>query len=440
MREFSLPPEALYAMGRLEAAGFSCYAVGGFVRDALLGIPCHDVDLTTAAAPADMRRVFEGDELVPTGEKHGTMTLVKNGVPIEITAYRAEMPYLDGRHPSGVTFSGDIRADLSRRDFTINAMAWSPARGLEDPFHGEEDLKNKILRCVGRARDRFEEDALRMLRALRFAARFDLTVDGEAAEALCALAPRIGIISRERVFSELDGFLKAPGFVRTALRFSELLFEAVKELRPMAGCPQRCPYHVYDVWEHSLWAVDNVPPVSLLRWSALLHDVGKPAAHTTDRNGQDHFRGHESIGADMAGSIMEGLRMPRKMIDTAVRLIRLHDRRFRVEDVRSVMRRLGPEDTRSLILLQRGDMLAHSPLIAERAPQTEDLLKEVARIEKSGEAYTVRQLKINGNDLVRLGFRGPRVGAVLEGLLTRVMAGEAANEREALLRAARESL
>ena len=433
MPDLRLPPEALYAIGRLEEAGYPCYAVGGFVRDALMGNPCHDVDLTTAASPEEMRRVFDGEGLIATGEKHGTLTLVKNKVPLEITAFRTDLKYLDGRHPSGVVFSRDITQDLARRDFTINAMAYSPKRGLVDPFGGRRDIEKGILRCVGEPRERFKEDALRLLRALRFAARFSLAVDGPTADAVKECAPRIALVSRERIASEMDGFLLAPGVVDIALRFSEVLFEAVGELRPMAGCPQRCPYHIYDVWEHSLRAVENVPPVSLLRWSALLHDVGKPATRVTDDRGQDHFKGHEALGAQMAVGILEGLRMPRRFIQTVERLIRLHDRRFKTEEVRGVMRLIGAEETRTLILLQRGDLLAHSPVIAEKAAGQLALLNEVDRVENSGEPYTLRQLAVTGDDLVRAGIRGPAVGEALEAALTEVMAGRVGNEKDAVM-------
>ena len=433
MPDIKLPPEALFAVSRLEEAGYPCYAVGGFVRDALKGDPCHDVDLTTAASPEEMRRVFAGEKLIATGEKHGTLTLVKDGVPLEITTFRADMPYLDGRHPSGVRFSGDIREDLARRDFTINAMAYSPTRGLVDPFGGRRDLKARVLKCVGVPRERFTEDALRLLRALRFAARFSLKVDGPTAEAITACAPRIALVSRERIASEMDGLLSAPGVVDIALRFSEVLFCAVQELRPMAGCLQRCPYHIYDVWEHSLRAVENVPPVSLLRWCALLHDVGKPAARVTDETGQDHFKGHEEIGARMAVKILEGLKMPRRFIGTAERLIRLHDRRFKVPEVKSVMRLLGAEDTRSLILLQRGDLLAHSPMIAEKAADQLALLGEVDRVEMSGEPYTLKQLAVTGDDLIREGMRGPGVGQALEEALTAVMVLNIPNEKDTIM-------
>ncbi len=435
MADFHLPRAALEAMERLESAGYPCLAVGGFVRDSLLGLTPHDVDLATAATPEEMRRVFQGDSLIPTGEKHGTLTLVRPEGNLEITTFRTDGAYLDGRHPSAVAFARRIEDDLARRDFTINAMAWSPRRRLVDPFGGQEDLKNRILRCVGDSEKRFEEDALRLLRALRFAARFGLEIQADTGRALLQMAPGLDRISRERIREEITGLLLSPGFVLIALKYAPLLFRVIPALEKEEGCAQNCPYHRYDVWEHSLRAAENVPPESLLRWCALLHDLGKPGCRVTDKNGQDHFPGHEEAGARMAGEILQDMKMPTRFIRRAVLLISRHDQRFTLRDIRPLMAEIGFENTMDLLRLQKGDLLAHSEIIVPRAAFQDDLMREAERVLRSGEAYTLSALAVRGDDLKALGLKGPAVGEALEKLLQAVVSGQLPNEREALLRA-----
>ena len=278
-----LPDSAAACVKRLENAGFATYAVGGCVRDACLGLTPHDYDLCTAATPAEMKAIFAGHTLVLAGEKHGTVGVVMDGDVVEITTFRTEGTYRDNRHPDSVEFVTDIVQDLSRRDFTINAMAWSPTRGLSDPFGGQEDLKNGILRAVGDPETRFREDSLRILRGVRFATRFDLTPERATAEAMERLSPLMENLARERVFDELCKLLSA---VNTAalLRFSLILCQTIPELAPTVGFQQHTPHHIYDVFTHTAHVVENVPATLPLRWAALLHDIGKPVCFSMPLN------------------------------------------------------------------------------------------------------------------------------------------------------------
>lgn len=290
-----LPEHAARAVAALEAAGYQTWAVGGCVRDSLRGAAPHDWDLCTAARPDQMQAVFAGERVLETGLRHGTLTLLTEGGPIEITTFRTDGGYSDGRHPDGVRFVGSVEDDLARRDFTIGAMAWHPQRGLCDPYGGLDDLQEGILRAVGDPDARFAEDALRILRGIRFASRLGFAVERETAAAMRRQAARLNGIAAERVRGELTGLL-CGRFVHRALRmFADLIGVVLPELTPMFGCAQRNPHHLYDVWEHSIRAAAQVPADPVLRWAALLHDCGKPACKTVDEQGIGHFYGHPAV-------------------------------------------------------------------------------------------------------------------------------------------------
>ena len=263
-----LPEHAAHAIRRLERAGFEAWAVGGCVRDNLRGVEPHDWDLCTSASPAQMQAAFADARVLTTGLRHGTLTVLTDGGPLEITTYRTEGGYSDGRHPDGVRFVTDIREDLARRDFTVGAMAWHPERGLCDPFGGQTDLKNGVLRAVGDADTRFQEDALRILRGLRFASKLGFAIERQV--------HRLDCIAAERIREELTGLLCGRYVQRTLMAYADLITSALPELAPMQGCQQQNPHHLYDVWEHTVRAVGQVPAEPVLRWAMLLHDSGKP--------------------------------------------------------------------------------------------------------------------------------------------------------------------
>ncbi|MCI5771301.1 MAG: HD domain-containing protein [Clostridiales bacterium] len=435
---FPLPPPVARALDMLERQGFKAYTVGGCVRDALMGMRPHDYDLCTAARPEDMRRVFSGERVIATGEKHGTLTVVLDGAPLEITTFRADGSYLDGRHPVRVDFTTAIEEDLRRRDFTVNAMAYSPVHGLKDPFGGQADMAQRLLRCVGDPDARFEEDALRLLRALRFAARLHFTVEERTACAVRAHGEEIVRVSRERVAAEMNGLLQAEDPAPVMRAFDGLIFAALPQLAPMKDCPQQSVYHVYDVWEHALHAVSAAPPVLPVRWAALLHDCGKPAVRTRDQAGQDHFPGHQEAGAALARQVLESLKMPAKLTRQVCALVAVHDFPRGRENVKWLMNRLGAEDFDLLLALRRADYLAHATCVAARVGEVDELRREKERVLRTGACYRMDMLAVNGRELMALGLRGEAVGRALSALLDDVLHDRLPNDRETLLQAVRE--
>lgn len=455
----SVPAPAREALSRLNAAGFEAYLVGGCVRDALLGREPGDWDLTTSALPEQTEAVFAGERVIETGLKHGTVTVLLDGMPIEITTYRTEAGYSDHRHPDSVAFTRSLEEDLTRRDFTINAMAWRPVdtppirrcappspegEGLVDPFHGKSDLTNKIIRCVGDPYARFNEDALRILRALRFASQLDFEIDPATAAAALELKDTLELVSRERIAVELTKLLCGPAVRRIVTAYWPILAVPLPELAPMAGLDQRSPYHCWDVLEHSAVTAENVPPDRITRWAALLHDAGKPACFTVDETGRGHFYGHAKPGAELARQALTRLKFDKDTVNRVSRLVELHDYPIDPPNdcpdraVKKLLGRLGEEDFFRLLELKRADALAHHPDCRSRAAAC-DRLEALARALLAKEAcFSLKDLAVNGSDLLALGVpKGPAVGAALNALLEAVLGGELPNEREALLEAAR---
>ena len=323
--EMTIPQAALDALEQLNRAGFSAWLVGGCVRDLLMGRTPGDYDITTAARPEQVEAVFAGERIIETGLKHGTVTVLLGGLPLEITTYRQEAAYSDHRHPDAVRFAPSLEADLSRRDFTVNAMAWHPAEGLVDLFGGREDLKAGIIRCVGRPEQRFSEDALRILRALRFASVLGFRLDGETRRAALERRELLSHVSRERIAAELTGILCGKDVRRVVTELWPVLAVPIPELAPMAGFDQRSPYHCYDVLTHCAAAAEAVPPEKTVRWAALLHDAGKPACFTVDEQGRGHFYGHAKQSAHLAETALTRLRFDRDTVRRVTRLVELHD-------------------------------------------------------------------------------------------------------------------
>ena len=432
----TLPPSAAYCVGHLEDAGFAVYAVGGCVRDACLGLTPHDYDLCTAATPAEMKALFAGHTLVLAGEKHGTVGVVVDGEVVEITTFRTEGDYRDNRHPDRVEFVTDIEKDLSRRDFTVNAMAFSPTRGLCDPFGGREDLKNGILRAVGDAETRFREDSLRILRGVRFSCRFRLTPEEKTEKAMADLCGLMDNLARERVFSELDGLLPHLQ-VEDLLRYRTVLCAVIPELKECLGFDQRTHHHIYDIYTHTAHVVAGVPGTPALRWAALLHDIGKPACFTLDEAGCGHFYGHAKVSAQLADDVLRRLKAPTALRSRVVRLIELHMTPL-TADKKLLRRRVaqhGFETVYDLLRLQESDVKGTG--VTENALSfagVEDLLKE---LEAENACLTLRDLAVSGHDLMALGFSGPAIGKTQRFLLEQVLEERLPNEKEALLNAAR---
>ena len=427
-----LPPNVHVCIEALEKEGFSCYAVGGCVRDALLGLIPHDYDLCTAAKPETIAQIFTGHTLVRSGEKHGTIGVVIDGAVYEITTYRTEGDYTDGRHPGWVEFVDDITLDLSRRDFTVNAMAYSPTRGYADPFGGRQDLKDGVLRCVGEAEKRFSEDALRILRGVRFAVRYGLEVEKNTKNAMYRLAPLMENLARERVFDELCKLLPLVN-AEDLLAFAPVLTQVIPELAPLMGFDQKNSHHQYDIFTHTAQVVAGTPADLALRWAALLHDIGKPGCFSQDEQGIGHFYGHAKLGAQIADSILLRLKAPTALRQRVVMLIEQH--MTPLEPDKKLLRRrlskLGSEAVHGLLALQRSDMGA-KPADDSRFSQIQLLLQE---IEGENACLSIRDLAVSGHDLMDLGYRGPAIGQALQFLLEQVLDERVENEKEALLKA-----
>lgn len=451
-----VPAYALAVLSALEAAGHEAWVVGGWVRDALRGVAAHDVDVCTSAPWRACERALgaAGIEVHETGVAHGTLTAIMDGKPVEVTTYRTDGAYSDLRHPDSVTFVTDVREDLARRDFTVNAMAWHPVRGLLDPFGGRDDLARGIIRAVGDPQLRFGEDALRVLRAVRFACRLGFVIEPATQAALAAAAPELTHVARERVGTELRGIVDS-GRGSWALRHeTDVMAAAVPALGRLRGFKQHSPYHSYDVLEHTARVLSGVECFSgglaseRLRWAALLHDIGKPACFTLDAQGQGHFFGHPHEGAVLSERILRDLALPQTLARTIVALVRLHDRPMR-PSVPSELKLIAELDRRSglsehgevivlmheMITLRRSDALAKAPQCRVFAVELDAHERVLRRICATGACWRVDELAIDGGDVMRAcGIApGPEVGERLSTALDAVMSGRVPNERAALL-------
>jgi len=436
-----LPEYVENCVRRLEDAGFAAYAVGGCVRDALLGIEPHDYDLCTAASPEETRQVFAGEKLVLAGLKHGTVGIITPEGVVETTTFRTEGGYADSRHPDWVEFVGTVEEDLARRDFTVNAMAWSPTRGLADPFGGQADLHAGVLRAVGDPEIRFREDALRILRGVRFAVRFGLTVDPETEKAMFRLAPLMEKLARERVFEELCKLLPLVT-AKDLIRFAPVLTAVIPELAPMVGFDQHSPHHAYDIYTHTAHVVENTPPSLHLRWAALLHDTGKVPTFTRDETGRGHFYGHAQESAAIADAVLRRLKAPTDLREQAVTLVTLHMTRIEPEKkvIRRWLGRLGSGTMEDLLNFQKADMVSKGVSKDSEMARHLHLRNLVAQVQAEDACLSVKALAVNGNDLMALGYEGKAIGDCLARLLDAVLDERLPNDREALLAEARISL
>jgi tRNA nucleotidyltransferase (CCA-adding enzyme) len=436
-----LPEYVTTCLNALENAGFPAYCVGGCVRDHLLGLTPNDYDICTAALPEQTEAVFSGYPLVLTGKQHGTVSVVFGEEAVEITTFRTEGQYLDNRHPEWVRFVATVEEDLARRDFTVNAMAYSPKRGFADPFGGREDLDKKILRAVGDPVQRFREDSLRILRGLRFAARFDLAVEEATWAAMVSEKHLTDNLARERVFAELNGLLPRVT-AADLIRFAPVLAVVIPELESMIGFDQRSPHHAYDVFTHTAYVVENVSPVLPLRWAALLHDVGKVPTFAQDETGRGHFKGHAAVGAEMADVILRRLKAPRLLWEQVVFLIGKHMTKLKPEKkyLRRYISQLGMETVNQLLLLQEADMGSKGKGKPEELCQFAILRTLLREIEAENPCLSLKNLAVDGHDLTELGIRGKAIGETLNRLLEKVMDEELPNEKAMLLHSVKKTM
>lgn len=440
--------QALDLLAALEQAGHEAYVVGGCVRDSLLGLQPQDWDICTDALPDEVEALFARHRLVLKGKKHGTVAVVLDGRCWEITTFRQDGRYSDGRHPDSVRFVPCLQEDLARRDFTVNAMAWSPRTGLIDPFEGQRDLDAGVLRCVGDADQRFAEDALRVLRAVRFAAQLGFTLDPDTEAAALRARKKVRALAAERLFAELDRLLAGPAAGAVLERHGRILAGAIPEIEACIGCTQPGRWHCYDVWDHTAAALAALDVRGLdergarvLRWAVLLHDMAKPLCRTLGEDGAAHFPGHNQRGGRLARMILQRLRAPVWLTDGAAGLVAVHDGPLPETDADGLLmlHQRGPVFVQRLTRLKLADLAAHAPTeaVAQRIAEVQDAAARLDRLAATG-CYTVADLAINGSDLLAAGLApGPAVGATLNRLLRAVMQGSVPNEREALLRAAR---
>lgn len=437
-----MPKNVDTAINLLQSTGFEAYAVGGCVRDSLLGKTPNDWDITTSAKPEDMKSVFADFHCIDTGIKHGTVTVVIDGEPLEITTFRLDGEYEDNRHPKSVTFTSNLGADLGRRDFTVNAMAYSKMTGTVDLFGGQNDLKNKIIRCVGDPDRRFNEDALRILRALRFASALDFEIEEKTAQSLLKSCALLGNISEERIAKELLKLVCGKGAKRILTDFAPVLFEILPELQPMYKNSHDNPHHCYDIYEHTLIAVESIDPEPTLRFAMLLHDCGKPAVKKFDENGVAHFYGHQRISAEISAQILARLKVSNKFRDEILFLVSNHDRWELYENTEKMPRYLskfGLDGVLKLLKVMRADVLAQSPEYRYRLDQIADAEEIAKNLAAQKPCLSLSELQINGRTLMDIGIpQGRKLGAVLAQLLDEVIDGVTKNTQEALTTRARE--
>ncbi|MBQ6941122.1 MAG: CCA tRNA nucleotidyltransferase [Akkermansia sp.] len=419
-----IPEHALTVVERLERYGYEAYVVGGCVRDSLLGRSPKDWDVCTNALPEEVLRVFKRFHVIKTGLQHGTVTVMVSHQPVEVTTFRIDGAYTDNRHPDSVNFVSRVEEDLARRDFTINAMAYNPTRGLVDAFGGQEDLRAGIIRCVGEPDARFNEDGLRILRALRFAARYNFGIETETAFSIHRNRHLLENVSVERIFAELKGILVGEGVLGMMQAFPDVFAVIIPELAPAIGFDQRNPHHCYDVWTHIAHAVQAGPADEVLRLALLLHDIAKPATYTLGEDGKGHFYDHGQVGADMARDILLHLKSDTATLQNVVTLVREHDRVLptTAPGMRRLIGKLGIGTLQQLLSIKQADMSAQSTHEREQKQATlrearlllEDVLDEAP-------AFTVSDLAITGRDLIALGVKpGPAMGNILKTLLSEV--------------------
>lgn len=456
MYKIVLPEKVQFIIQELTNHGYEAYAVGGCIRDSLLGRTPQDWDITTSAAPEQVKKLFS--HTIDTGIVHGTVTVMLEKEGFEVTTYRIDGEYEDSRHPKQVEFTSSLTEDLRRRDFTINALAYNDSAGLVDIFAGAEDMKNRRIRCVGKADERFDEDALRIMRAVRFSAQLDFSIEPDTLRAVASHAKELRKISAERIRTELTKLLLSARPDRLLTAYETGLTEIIlPEFDRMMATPQENPHHIYNVGIHSVQALlfiaaESAPGGRLaaldkksqtwLRYAALLHDIGKPDTKTMDENGKAHFHGHAQAGAKMAETILRRLKFDNDTIQAVSHLIEVHDYRYSdgkfpttERAMRRAIHRIGPDFLELLFCLQEADLRAQNPaLLEDKLRQLNEAKQLSADILSAGQCLSLKNLAVNGNDLMQAGFPpGKTIGLLLSSLLDYVLENPDANTRDALL-------
>lgn len=435
--KIEIPVKANKIITRLTEAGYEAYVVGGCVRDAILGRPAADWDITTNARPEQVKALFS--RTIDTGIQHGTVTVLQGKEGFEVTTYRIDGEYQDGRHPSEVIFTPSLLEDLKRRDFTINAMAYNEAEGLIDAFDGMKDLKNRRIRCVGEPKERFTEDALRILRAVRFSAQLNFEIEKNTRAAIAEFADSLTRISAERIQTELVKLLTSehPEIFRT-LYDTGITAVILPEFDACMKTPQNHPHHCCSVGEHLLLALQSIEADKVLRLAALLHDIGKPAAHTRDADGIDHFHGHGDAGKELAGSILRRLKFDNDTVYRVKHLVQVHDYLqipLTPKGVRRAVFKIGKEHFPDYLKLRRADILAQNPSMQKEKLEALTKLEVLyQQILDEQNCLSLKDLAVSGTDLIEAGLKpGPQIGEVLKKLLEQVIENPEYNTKEYLL-------
>jgi tRNA nucleotidyltransferase (CCA-adding enzyme) len=438
-----IPNKAKTIITLLENAGFEAFCVGGAVRDSIMGLNPTDWDITTSASPEDTVRIFKDYKTVDTGLKHGTLTVIIDKTPFEVTTYRVDGDYNDNRHPENVHFTKNLKDDLSRRDFTVNAIAYSPLSGFVDPYGGKEDIDKKTIRCVGNPNKRFGEDALRILRALRFSSVLGFEIEKETADSIHRCKHLLANISAERIFVEVSKMLCGKDIKRILTDFSDVIFFIFPELEPMNFCNQNHERHIYNVWGHTVAAVDAVRNEPHLRFAMLLHDSGKPHVKTSDENGTDHFYSHAKKSREIADKILLRLKTSNSFRKKVCDLTEFHDflpDKISTKTYKRYIAKLGFETIRELFEIREADIRSQNPIfINEGLAANEIGLKVLEEIEAENACFRISDLAISGKDLAAAGIPpSPLMGRILEALLDEVMGDKLENRKDTLLNRANE--
>ena len=438
-----LSPEVSYAICALENEGFEAFAVGGAVRDSLLGKNASDFDITTSAKPEQIKQTFSSFNVIETGIKHGTVTVIINGASIEITTYRVDGEYDDNRHPRNVIFASNLEDDLSRRDFTVNALAYNPRIGVVDMFDGLSDLKNKIIRTVGNGEKRFSEDALRILRCVRFSSVLGFDIEKNTETAVRKLVGLLENISAERLFSELKKLICGQNAGKIIEDFPEVITKVVPELSKSVGFEQKSKYHIYDVYTHTARAIGESNNNIFVRLALLYHDCGKPYVYTEEASGARHFKGHQEVSAKLAVEGLSRLKCDNKTIKRVSDLVLYHDYPLTSDEksVRRLLTKLTYEDAKLIAKIRYADMKAHAEQYAFSRDYTEKVISVIDSFKKSGECVNLKTLAVTGDDLLNLGIpKGKKIGEILNILLENVLENNVPNEKRMLLKKAKEMI
>lgn len=430
-----IPDGAAYALEKLNDAGFQACLVGGCVRDLIREKDPHDWDICTSATPDRVHEIFKNHGIIDTGLQHGTVTLRVNHESYEITTYRIDGDYADGRHPDGVTFTMDLEQDLARRDFTINSIAMDKNGDVHDPYHGKEDIEDHMIRCTGNPDAKFREDGLRLMRALRFASVFDYQIHPETAAAIHENARMLDKIAAERIRAELEKLLSGAGAAAVLREYPDIVCRFWPELGDTIRFDQKNPWHRYDVWEHTLHALEAAPADPVIRFAVLLHDIGKPSCMTEDADGIRHFHGHPGAGAAMSDDMLRRLRFDNETRKRIVKLVAAHDTDIPATErsVRKTMSKMGADCFFQYIQVRRADVSAQAKAVGYRLAAL-DKIEAIARdIIDAGACLSVKDLAVDGRDVIAAGVpEGPAVGRMLDALLQQVLSGKLPNERPVL--------